>query len=69
MKVEYVIGKNCTSTGDALRYLDELNRIKNDFILVYGDIVSNVNLKIAMENHLKRRKKDSHCIMTMVIII
>jgi translation initiation factor eIF-2B subunit epsilon len=59
---------NCSSAGDALRELDAMNVIRSDpFILISGDVVSNINLRTAMEFHKKKRNEDSHCIMTMVL--
>ncbi|XP_071692880.1 translation initiation factor eIF2B subunit epsilon-like [Rutidosis leptorrhynchoides] len=58
---------NCISAGDALRVIYERNVINSDFILVSGDTVSNMMLKQALDEHKKRRQKDSNAIMTMVV--
>lgn len=39
------------SVGDVLRDLDESGLIKNDFILLHGDIISSFDLKSAVEIH------------------
>eukprot|EP00580_Thalassiosira_gravida_P019964 CAMPEP_0201660280 /NCGR_PEP_ID=MMETSP0494-20130426/2949_1 /ASSEMBLY_ACC=CAM_ASM_000839 /TAXON_ID=420259 /ORGANISM="Thalassiosira gravida, Strain GMp14c1" /LENGTH=515 /DNA_ID=CAMNT_0048138101 /DNA_START=106 /DNA_END=1650 /DNA_ORIENTATION=+ len=59
---------DCTNTGDALRELDRRNVIKSDpFILMQGDVVTNVDLREAMEGHKVRRKKDNAAIMTVLL--
>lgn len=57
------------SVGDALRYIDSIGIInKHDFLLVSGDIVSNVDFKPILEAHKERKKnKDKNQIMTMVL--
>jgi translation initiation factor eIF-2B subunit epsilon len=52
--------------GDALRHIDQKDVIKSDFILVYGDVVSNMDLGPALAAHRARRDKDKNAIMTMV---
>ena len=52
----------------ALRELDRRNVIKSDpFILMQGDVVTNVDLHEAMEGHKLRRKKDNTAIMTVLL--
>mmetsp|Transcript_9067 Transcript_9067/g.16578 ORF Transcript_9067/g.16578 Transcript_9067/m.16578 type:complete len:905 (-) Transcript_9067:54-2768(-) len=59
---------DCTNAGDALRELDRRNVIKSDpFILMQGDVVTNVDLREAMEGHKVRRKKDNTAIMTVLL--
>lgn len=57
----------CTSAGDALRELYARNVVTSDpFVLVSGDVVSNMNLKKAVAEHKARRAKDKSSIMTIV---
>ncbi|KAL7535373.1 hypothetical protein ACHAXR_011126 [Thalassiosira sp. AJA248-18] len=59
---------DCTNAGDSLRELDRRNVIKSDpFILMQGDVVTNVDLREAMEGHKERRKKDNSAIMTVLL--
>ncbi|KAL7500262.1 hypothetical protein ACHAWT_010981 [Skeletonema menzelii] len=59
---------DCTNTGDALRELDRKNVIKSDpFILMQGDVVTNVDLREVMEQHAKRKKADNSAIMTVLL--
>lgn len=51
-----------------MRELDSLNVVRSDpFILISGDVVSNVNLKKAMQFHKQKRKEDANNIMTVVL--
>jgi translation initiation factor eIF-2B subunit epsilon len=67
MRVTTIVSTNCTSAGEALRIIDQRDIIKNDFILVSGDTVSNMNLEPALTAHMARRAADKNAIMTMVI--
>ncbi len=59
---------DCTNTGDALRELDRKNVIKSDtFILMQGDVVTNVDLREVMEQHAVRKKADNSAIMTVLL--
>ena len=59
---------SCLSAGDALRELDSQGLIRSDpFVLISGDVVSNMNLKKAIEFHKARRKEDMNAIMTVVL--
>ncbi|KAL9102397.1 MAG: hypothetical protein Q9187_009126, partial [Circinaria calcarea] len=56
-----------TSVGDAMRDLDRRDLIAGDFLLVSGDIVSNLPIETALAKHRTRREKDKNAIMTMVL--
>jgi len=43
--------QECYSVGDALRELDAKQLLRGDFILVSGDVISNVNLDAILEEH------------------
>jgi translation initiation factor eIF-2B subunit epsilon len=55
------------SIGDAMRDLDSRSLLTGDFVLVYGDVVSNLPLEPALAAHRARRAKDKNAIMTMVL--
>lgn len=55
------------SIGDAMRDLDSRSLLVGDFLLVYGDVVSNLPLESALAAHRARRAKDKNAIMTMVL--
>jgi translation initiation factor eIF-2B subunit epsilon len=50
-----------------MRDLDDRAILVNDFILVYGDVVSNLPLESALAAHKARRAADKSAIMTMVL--
>lgn len=50
--------QDCTSAGDALRVVDQRNCVRGDFVLVSGDVVSNMRLDSALAAHRARRKED-----------
>ena len=43
--------EGCLSVGDALREIDTQSIIRSDFVLVNGDIVSNIQLKSIIQKH------------------
>ena len=55
------------SIGDAMRDLDSRSLLVGDFLIVYGDVVSNLPLESALVAHRARRAKDKNAIMTMVL--
>ncbi|WBW73531.1 translation initiation factor eIF2B epsilon subunit [Schizosaccharomyces osmophilus] len=65
--VHTIVSRESLSVGDALRELDSKQLITSDFILVSGDVVSNVPLKEVLEEHRARREVDKNAIMTMVV--
>ena len=68
ISIKCVTDPSCTSAGDALRELDKMNIVRSDpFVLVSGDIVSNMNLKKAIDYHKLKRKVDNNNIMTVVL--
>lgn len=54
--------------GAALREVDSRGKIRGDFILVNGDVVSNIKVEPALIAHKKRREeeKNKDAILTMV---
>lgn len=67
MTVKAEIAPDCTSAGDALRYVDSKQLITDDFVLIYGDVISNMDLASVMDLHCARRKEDKNRIMTMIL--
>ncbi|KAF2134610.1 nucleotide-diphospho-sugar transferase [Dothidotthia symphoricarpi CBS 119687] len=62
-----IIQSTSHSIGDAMRDLDSKNLLVGDFLLVYGDVVSNLPLEGALAAHRARKAKDKNAIMTMVL--
>ncbi|KAL3879779.1 hypothetical protein ACJMK2_032065 [Sinanodonta woodiana] len=64
--VQTIISEDCMSVGDALRDIDAKSLIRSDFILIHGDVVSNINIQDVVQEHKKRRETDKSSIMTQV---
>ncbi|KAJ5190376.1 uncharacterized protein N7498_009361 [Penicillium cinerascens] len=56
-----------TSVGDVMRDLDGKHLITGDFIVVSGDVISNLPIEGALATHRARREADKNAIMTMVL--
>jgi translation initiation factor eIF-2B subunit epsilon len=55
LEIHIISSYNCMSAGEALRLVDQKQIIKDDFILVSGDVVTNMNLQAALTAHKTRR--------------
>ena len=66
VKLQVIISEDCPSVGDALRDIDSQSLIRSDFVLVSGDLVSNMELMEVIELHKETRKKDKMSVMTCV---
>jgi translation initiation factor eIF-2B subunit epsilon len=62
-----IVKTTAQSVGDALRDLDARDLITGDFLLVHGDLVSNLPIDEALAKHRARRIADKNAIMTMVL--
>jgi len=68
ISVRCINSTSCLSAGDALRELDSLGLVRSDpFILISGDVISNMDLKKAIAFHKEKRKEDINAIMTVVL--
>lgn len=65
--VQFVRVADARSTGDVLRDLDKRALVDGDFVLVHGDVVSNIQLDSILADHRKRREESASNIMTMVL--
>uniref|UniRef100_W5MB06 Translation initiation factor eIF2B subunit epsilon n=1 Tax=Lepisosteus oculatus TaxID=7918 RepID=W5MB06_LEPOC len=55
------------SLGDVLRDVDAKSLVRGDFLLVYGDVVSNIDVTQALQEHRNRRKAEKNVsVMTMI---
>ena len=50
-----------------MRDLDNRDKITGDFLLVSGDVVSNLPVENALAKHRARREKDKNAIMTLIL--
>jgi len=66
--VSIIVAPACKSVGAAMREVDARGKIRGDFILVNGDVVSNMKLEPALLAHKKRREeeKNKDAVLTMV---
>ncbi|KAM9005724.1 LOW QUALITY PROTEIN: translation initiation factor eIF2B subunit epsilon [Sarcophilus harrisii] len=65
--VRVVTSEMYRSLGDVLRDVDAKALVRSDFLLVYGDVVSNINITHALEEHRLRRKREKNVsVMTMI---
>ncbi len=51
LQVQIIVSEQCFTAGDALRHLDTLNLIKSDFVLISGDVISNIKLDKVLQAH------------------
>jgi translation initiation factor eIF-2B subunit epsilon len=65
--LEFVPLQGATSIGDVLRDLDKRAFVDGDFLIVHGDVVSNLQLDAVLSAHKARREADKEAIMTMVL--
>ncbi|KAI8964217.1 nucleotide-diphospho-sugar transferase [Daldinia sp. FL1419] len=65
--LEFIRVADARSIGDFLRDLDKRNIIGGDFILVHGDLVSNISLDAALAAHRARREANRDSCMTLVL--
>ncbi|KAI0017104.1 nucleotide-diphospho-sugar transferase [Xylariomycetidae sp. FL0641] len=65
--LDFIRVADARSVGDFLRDLDKRNIIDGDFILVHGDLVSNLSLDNALAAHRARREANRDSCMTMVL--
>lgn len=66
VQLRIMMSENCYSLGDAMRDIDSQSLVRSDFILVSGDLVSNMKLIEVIMEHKERRKKDKMSVMTVV---
>ncbi|KAI0928588.1 hypothetical protein AcW2_004551 [Taiwanofungus camphoratus] len=65
--VPIVTAKETFSPGDAMRDIYTHGIITSDFVLVTGDLVSNVRIDDVVRAHKERRRTNKDAIMTMVV--
>lgn len=62
-----IIRSQSRSVGDAMRDMDQKQLLIGDFILVYGDVIANIDIAPALAAHKARRERDKKAIMTMLL--
>lgn len=67
-QVEVIMASDAASLGDVLRDIDQKALFETDFLLVPGDLVSNLSFEKALAEHQQRREKDkSKPLMTLLL--
>lgn len=66
-KIKCIITLEARSVGDVMRDLDNRSVITEDFLLISGDVISNVNIEKALKHHRTIRESDKDHIVTMVM--
>jgi len=68
IQVTIIKDPSLDNAGDALRELDRRDMVQSDpFILMFGDIVTNVDVSGALAAHKERHNKDRSAIMTLLM--
>lgn len=65
--VPIMTAKETFSPGDAMRDIYTHGIITSDFVLVTGDLVSNIRIDEVVKAHKERRKTNKDAIMTIVV--
>ncbi|KAK0384350.1 hypothetical protein NLU13_8437 [Sarocladium strictum] len=65
--LQFVRVSDAKSVGDVLRDMDSRSLVDGDFLLVHGDLVSNVLLDKSLAAHRKRRETSAANMMTVVL--
>jgi translation initiation factor eIF-2B subunit epsilon len=65
--VPVMTAKETFSAGDAMRDIYTRGLVSSDFVLVMGDLVSNIRIDEVVRAHKERRKTNKDAIMTMVV--
>ncbi|RCK64969.1 Translation initiation factor eIF-2B subunit epsilon [Candida viswanathii] len=65
--VTTVMSIESRSVGDAMRDLDNRGLITGDFLLVSGDVVTNIDFSKVMQFHKQKKAQDKDHILTMVL--
>lgn len=65
--IKTVMSLESRSVGDAMRDLDNRGLISGDFLLVSGDVVTNIDFEKVMNFHKQKKQNDKNHIVTMVL--
>lgn len=65
--IKTIMSLESRSVGDAMRDLDNRGLITGDFLLVSGDVVTNIDFSKVMNAHKQRKTIDKDHIVTMVL--
>ncbi|VEU24285.1 DEKNAAC105520 [Brettanomyces naardenensis] len=66
-KIQTVLSMESRSVGDSVRDIDARGVITGDFILVSGDVITNMDLNKALSVHRQHKQDDRDYVSTMVL--
>ena len=66
--IHNVVSSRALSVGDALRDIFHAGVVNSEFILITGDVISNINFSAVLAAHKERYKADKNNIMTSVLV-
>ena len=58
VRINVISLESCTNFGDALREINQMQTIKEEFILVRGDLITNADIQPALREHYKVKAED-----------
>jgi len=58
VKINIISLESCSNFGDALREINQMQTIKEEFLLVRGDIITNADIQSALKEHFKVKAED-----------
>jgi translation initiation factor eIF-2B subunit epsilon len=65
VKIHVISLEACTNFGDALREINQLQTINNEFILVRGDLITNADISGALREHFRVKADDKEKKLTL----
>lgn len=70
VKINVISLESCANFGDALREINQLQTIKEEFLLVRGDLITNADIQGALKEHFraKAEDKDKKLILTKLFM-
>ncbi|QPG76013.1 hypothetical protein FOA43_003399 [Brettanomyces nanus] len=66
-KIHTILSMESRSVGDSIRDIDGRGVISGDFILVSGDVITNMDLNKALSAHRQHKQEDRDYVSTMVL--
>ena len=67
LNYKLIYNEDFRNVGDCLRQIKQENYITSDFILIHGLSLINSDFEELFNIHLRNKKKDSNCIITLVL--
>ncbi|KAM3145582.1 hypothetical protein pb186bvf_002356 [Paramecium bursaria] len=66
-QVRFIQTQPLSTIGDQLRELEQTKIIQNDFLLIFGDIITNIQLGGVLNRYFQNKEKNKLNIMLMVV--